>query len=182
MRQNKKDVDYNYTIFEYFAEQHNLTLLDGEINDIIHLVNSALITQLQAQGDDLQAAVNQYNAVVQQNKELQQDIRKKDNELTEVYMKLSAANSAASGMVELYEPFSDPYFEKLTMQEIAELAKKSIRLTKEHCSDLHKIEELQQKCKKLDEENQNLFNKGLELEGKIAVIKREYKAKGGKNE
>lgn len=72
-------------------------------------------------------------------------------------------------------PFSDEYFSGLTYAEIAELAKKSIRLTTEHCEDLHKIEELQQKCEKLDEENQSLYNKNLELEGEIAVIKRGQK-------
>lgn len=72
-------------------------------------------------------------------------------------------------------PFSDKYFSGLTYAQIAELAKKSIRLTTEHCENLHKIEELQQKCEKLDEENQSLYNKNLELEGEIAVIKRGQK-------
>jgi len=90
----------------------------------------------------LQAAVQQYNEVVQQNRNLQQEAREKDKELTEVYMRLSAAKSAAAGMVEVYKPFSDPYFEKLSMSEIAELAKKSIRLTAEYCEMRHKIENL----------------------------------------
>ncbi len=72
-------------------------------------------------------------------------------------------------------PFSDEYFRNLTYAQIAELAKKSIRLTTEHCEDSHKIEELQQKCEKLDEENQSLYNKNLELVGEIAVIKRGQK-------
>lgn len=41
---------------------------------------------------------------------------------------------------EKIKPFADEYFSGLTYSEIAELAKKSIRLTKEHCSDLRKIE------------------------------------------
>ena len=49
------------------------------------------------------------------------------------------------------EPFQDEYFKGLDTTVIAELAKKSIRITKEHCSDLQKIEELQQECKKLKE-------------------------------
>lgn len=194
MAQKKKDVDYNYTIFEYFAEQHNLTLLEGEINDIVHLVNSALITELQAKGAELQAAVNQYNAVVQQNKELQQELIQKNNKLMGKDAKIAsmaigcepvimeAACSFVNSLYTLFEtekttifnfseetiaelkkigrglqdyqnnkpnPFSDEYFKNLTYSEIAELAKKSIRLTKEHCSDLHKIEELQQECEKL---------------------------------
>lgn len=40
-------------------------------------------------------------------------------------------------------PFADEYFSGLTYTEIAELAKKSIRLTTEHCEDLHKIETLE---------------------------------------
>lgn len=78
--------------------------------------------------DKLQAAVNQYNAVVQQNKELQQELIQTKEKI---------------------KPFADEYFSGLTYSEIAELAKKSIRLTKEHCSDLRKIEELQQECEKL---------------------------------
>lgn len=143
----------------------------------------------------LQKTQNHYEAVVQQNKELQQELR---NLKVEISSLLTTQAKELNGYeiqtflgkpVEYWlqkdqqlEVFNDDYFNNLTYAQIAELAKKSIRLTKEHCSDLHKIEELQQKCKKLDEENQNLFNKGLELEGKIAVIKREYKAKGGKNE
>lgn len=69
--------------------------------------------------DKLQAAVNQYNAVVQQNKELQQELIQTKEKI---------------------KPFADEYFSGLTYSEIAELAKKSIRLTKEHCSDLRKIE------------------------------------------
>lgn len=144
--------------------------------------------------DKLQAAVNQYNAVVQQNKELQQELIQKNNKLMGKDAKIAsmaigcepvimeAACSFVNSLYTLFEtekttifnfsegtiaelkkigrglqdyqnnkpnPFSDEYFRNLTYSEIAELAKKSIRLTKEHCSDLHKIEELQQECEKL---------------------------------
>lgn len=153
MEQKTKDFDYNYTIFEYFAEQHNLTLLDGEINDIIHLVNSALITQLQTQSNELQAAVSQYNAVVRQNKELQQELFQAKERL---------------------KPFADEYFKSLIYSEIAELAKKSIRLTKEHYSDMYKIEELQQTNKNLEEEIQNLFNEKIKPECWSLELKIDY--------
>lgn len=98
-------------------------------------------------------------------------------------------------------PFADEYFSGLTYAEIAELAKKSIRLTTEHCEDMHKIEELEEKLtttymklnatntanegiqllleeleeknKKLDKEAQDLYNKNLELQGELAICKKE---------
>lgn len=42
-------------------------------------------------------------------------------------------------------PFDDPYFKGLTHQNIAELAKKSIRLTAENSQLTHKLEELSSK-------------------------------------
>ena len=132
MAQKKKDVDYNYTIFEYFAEQHNLTLLEGEINDIVHLVNSALITELQAKGAELQAAVNQYNAVVQQNKELQQELIQTKEKI---------------------KPFADEYFSGLTYSEIAKLAKKTIRLTTENRNLETALEEIDRVIKNLEKQD-----------------------------
>lgn len=54
------------------------------------------------------------------------------------------------GLKEKLEPFSDPYFKSLTTKDISELAKKSIRLTKQHCKDnerIEKLEELLKECK-----------------------------------
>lgn len=45
-------------------------------------------------------------------------------------------------LIEQLEPFTDPYFKGLTTKDIAELAKKSIRLTTQHCKDNEKIEKL----------------------------------------
>lgn len=39
-------------------------------------------------------------------------------------------------------PFQDAYFKGLTMEQIAEIAKKSIRLTTQHCNDMEQIEKL----------------------------------------
>lgn len=50
---------------------------------------------------------------------------------------------------EEWQPFTDSYFKGLSTKDIAELAKKSIRLTKQHCDDNERIE-------KLGEENQQL--------------------------
>lgn len=41
-------------------------------------------------------------------------------------------------------PFTDPYFKGLTTKDIAELAKKSIRLTTQHCKDNKEIEILKE--------------------------------------
>lgn len=49
------------------------------------------------------------------------------------------------------QPFTDPYFKGLSTKDIAELAKKSIRLTTQHLEDnkrIEKLEELLKECKK----------------------------------
>ena len=89
-----KNKDLQQKIFEYFLEQHNLTLLAGEINDIEHLVNAELMKEFsnvymqlnaantaatanlhlqQMQEKELEETVKQYNAVVEQNRQLQQE-------------------------------------------------------------------------------------------------------------
>lgn len=47
---------------------------------------------------------------------------------------------------------TDPYFKDLTNQDILELAKKSIRLTKQHSADMQKIEDLYDRIECLDSE------------------------------
>ena len=105
--------------------QEQLCAKDKELCNVYMKVNAAntaevgyLSLSLLAE-EKLHGAVNQYNAVVQQNKELQQELIQTKEKI---------------------KPFADEYFSGLTYSEIAKLAKKSIRLTKEHCSDLHKIE------------------------------------------
>ena len=44
-------------------------------------------------------------------------------------------------------PFRDPYFKGLSMEAIAELAKKSIRLTEQHNKDTERIGELEDTLK-----------------------------------
>ena len=44
------------------------------------------------------------------------------------------------GLEKELEPFQDDYFQGLTKKDIAELAKKSIRLTKENCELRERLE------------------------------------------
>jgi hypothetical protein len=46
-----------------------------------------------------------------------------------------------------WQPFTDPYFKGLTTKHISELAKKSIRLTTQHCEDNERIEKLEELLK-----------------------------------
>jgi len=142
--------------------------------------------------EKLQTAVNQYNAVVQQNKELQQELIHKNNLLIAKDAKIASMQNACdpqivedacSFVLSLFlflkkekarifklddetnaelkrigsalndyregkpNPFADDYFRNLTYANIAELAKKSIRLTTENCEMQHKIEEyIQGQC------------------------------------
>jgi predicted RNase H-like nuclease (RuvC/YqgF family) len=64
--------------------------------------------------------------------------------------KISKLKSRIKGLTEELEPFTDPYFRGLTTKDIAELAKKSIRLTTQHCEDnarIEKLEELLKECR-----------------------------------
>lgn len=48
-------------------------------------------------------------------------------------------------------PFRDPYFKGLSMEAIANLAKKSIKLTEQHNKDTERIGELEEALKKIGE-------------------------------
>lgn len=78
---------------------------------------------------------------------LKEQLSQKTQECEEMKNNLHIANTNHEAL----EQFQNDYFKGLDTTTIAELAKKSIRLTKEHCSDLQKIEKLQQECKKLKE-------------------------------
>lgn len=102
----------------------------------------------------LQAAVNQYDAVVKQNKDLQQELLQ-----TKEWLK----------------PFNDTYFSKLSYEHIAELAKKSIRITADNREFKYKIGEIQEQIKnhcsecgcRYDCENHNLDD----LNGYSCILK-----------
>ena len=58
-------------------------------------------------------------------------------------------------LIEQLEPFTDPYFKGLTTKDISELAKKSIRLTKQSCEDnttIQRLKELLEYCADVLEE------------------------------
>jgi len=53
---DKKEDTFQYKFFRYFSDEYDLTLLDGEINDIKHFVNKSLsqqVTKLEAERDEL---------------------------------------------------------------------------------------------------------------------------------
>ena len=89
----------------------------------------------------LNAATAQYNLVVEQNKNLQQDLM----------------------------PFRDKYFSNLSMPVIAELAKKSIRLTDENLKYYHFFEYIKEICDQLTD-NGMLVGEGDNLVAEIYGI------------
>ena len=48
------------------------------------------------------------------------------------------------GLEKELEPFQDDYFQGLTKQQIAELAKKSIRITADNCKQTHALEDIRE--------------------------------------
>ena len=62
----------------------------------------------------------------------------------------------------MLSPFTDDYFNGLTTKDIAELAKKSIRLTTQHCEDnaeIDKLKELLKECRDVAEFTKTIVNK-----------------------
>ena len=106
----KESVYAYYALFEHMADEHNLTLLESELQQIYNIVN----------------------------KDLENDIKTRINENNKLRAELVATQ-------ENLKPFKDSYFEKLTFEEIAELAKKSIRIAADNS-------ELEDKIEKLSEE------------------------------
>ena len=141
-----KNNDLQQKIFEYFLEQYNLTLLEGEINDIEHLVNAELMKEFsnvymqlnaantaatanlhlqQMQEKELEETAKQYNAVVEQNRQLQQERMRliSDNnfvraELNQIKLLLEGKNTQCSG----FEERSEKYLKAL--DEIENFAKR----------------------------------------------------------
>ena len=98
----KKNNNLQQKIFDYFLEQHNLTLLEGEINDIEHLINTELTLELQKTviefckvNEEMKATVKQYGAVIEQNRQLQAELREKTAECEELK---KAAFTLAEGL------------------------------------------------------------------------------------
>lgn len=184
----KESIYKYFALFEHMAEEHNLTLLESELQQIYNIVNKDLDNENQQLLQELRKTQAQYEGVVQQNKELQQDLKNSELETSSLLNLLNiACNSLAEiqrhtncqrvshryecntcdifalnnhsncafniakearkkcgdvhGTKRTLNPFADDYFRNLTYAEIAELAKKSIRLTTENCEMQHKIED-----------------------------------------
>lgn len=59
-------------------------------------------------------------------------------------------SDTSKAFAHMLSPFTDDYFNGLTTKDIAELAKKSIRLTTQHCEDnaeIDKLKELLKECR-----------------------------------
>lgn len=69
-------------------------------------------------------------------------------EVTEIAKKgIDAYEFCIQGLEKELEPFQDDYFQGLTKQQIAELAKKSIKITADNCKLTHALEEIREAVK-----------------------------------
>ena len=73
------------------------------------------------------------------------------------------------------QPFTDPYFRGLTTKDIAELAKKSIRLTTQHCKDTTTIFNLKELLCCCADELEAIEDKDIEIERLLEEIEKELK-------
>lgn len=110
----------------------------------------------------LQRLTAQYDKVIEQNKSLQTELKQKEQECEELKKEKELlvgkiANSVFDEFEELdhyrkvLEPFQDEYFKGLDTSTIAELAKKSIRLTTENRNLETALEEIERICVYLQE-------------------------------
>ena len=76
---------------------------------------------------------------------------------------------------EEWQPFTDPYFRGLTTKDIAELAKKSIRLTTQHCKDTTTIFNLKELLCCCADELEAIEDKDIEIERLLEEIEKELK-------
>jgi Leu/Phe-tRNA-protein transferase len=65
------------------------------------------------------------------------------------------------------KPFLDPYFNGLDFKTIAELAKKSIRITAYNCELEHKIEDVIEACNSLKYENEEY----IKIDEVLSILK-----------
>lgn len=96
---------------------------------------------IQDQCNLLNSAIAQYNLVVEQNRNLQQEL----------------------------QPFRAAYFRNLSMPVIASLAQKSIALTEENMRNYHFFEDIKEICDRLTD-NGMLVGQGDELVAEIYNI------------
>ena len=96
-----------------------MKLSQNEYNQLMDLTQK--IKNMATQVESLKEMKEHYKELAQERKSLLDDYKK------------------------LLQPFQDDYFKGLSTQDIAELAKKSIRLAKDNCELMERIEELESK-------------------------------------
>jgi hypothetical protein len=70
-------------------------------------------------------------------------IDKKDKIINNLQNVITVSNIEATKQIKQHLAlFNDPYFKGLTIEQIIELAKKSIRLTDDNCKMRHKLEDI----------------------------------------
>jgi 3-methyladenine DNA glycosylase Tag len=102
---------------ERVADTSKTIVVEKEVYEAV-LRNSAKVADLEAENMQLRQFCEGFNT-----------------------LEVSAENQS---LKEKLEPFTDPYFKGLTTKDIAELAKKSIRLTKQSCEDNTTIQRLKE--------------------------------------
>lgn len=86
---------------------------------------------------------------------------------------VDSMNDTGKAFAYMLSPFTDDYFNGLTTKDIAELAKKSIRLTTQHCEDnaeIDKLKDLLKECRDVAEFTKTIVNKHKWLDEVITKI------------
>ena len=74
------------------------------------------------------------------------------------------------GLEEELKPFQDEYFQGLTKQQIAELAKKSIRLTADNCKLTHALEDIREIADVIYNTNCNYIQEAHNILNKVNEV------------
>ena len=88
---DKKEDTFQYKFFRYFSDEYDLTLLDGEINDIKHFVNKSLsqqVTKLEAERDELLEKNKKMNNMLFSISGILEPKTDHDSELMKTYIKV----------------------------------------------------------------------------------------------
>mgnify|MGYP007012480424 CR=1 FL=1 len=117
---------------------------------------------------DLQAVVKTQKAFI---RELLDRLEgKKDDEVSLYTQTVFSIKDKSYSVIDLIDLLNDTYFNGLTLEQIFELAKKSIRLTDDNCKMRHKLEDIEEivnaiygyqvECK--DKTNKDFLDKQLQ--------------------
>lgn len=176
----KKSIYKYFALFEHMADEHNLTLLESELQQIYNIVNNDLDNENQQLQQEL---IHKNNLLIAKDAKIASMQNACDPQIVEdactfvlsFFLFLKANKTTIfklddESIAELkrigealkdYQdgkpnPFKDDYFRNLTYTEIAELAKKSIRLTTENCEMQHKIEDyIENQCSNCEETSEH---------------------------